>query len=135
MRHPPPPRPSDILSKHRQEASVQQVPGGAGEGHPATSTDEALVLHSMLKYLVAASAAGGVPFCDQQRSLTVGSHLGRRCHSCCERTCLRVTIPPLKSVHQVLSVEPVLPTRCSTACYTMPTKPTVGRLLHSLAQA
>jgi hypothetical protein len=44
--------------------------------------------------LVAALAAGGVPFCDQQRSLTVGSHLGRQCHSCCERTCPRVTIPP-----------------------------------------
>jgi hypothetical protein len=44
--------------------------------------------------LVAALAAGGVPFCDQQWSLTVGSHLGRQCHSCCERTCLRVTIPP-----------------------------------------
>jgi hypothetical protein len=44
--------------------------------------------------LVAASAAGGVPFCDQQRSLNVGSYLGRQCHSCCEQTCLRVTIPP-----------------------------------------
>jgi hypothetical protein len=28
-------------------------------------------------------------------SLTAGSHLGRQCHSCCERTCLRVTPPPI----------------------------------------
>jgi hypothetical protein len=46
--------------------------------------------------LVAASAAGGAPFCDQQRSLTVGSYLGRQCHYCCEQTCLRVTSPPPK---------------------------------------
>jgi hypothetical protein len=44
--------------------------------------------------LVAALAAGGVAFYDQQRSLNVGSYLGRQCHSCCERTCLRVTISP-----------------------------------------
>jgi hypothetical protein len=60
--------------------------------------------------LVAALAAGGVPFCDQQRSLTVGSHLGRQCHSCCERTCLRVTIPPhnVTSSHSGLSLLVVL---------------------------
>jgi hypothetical protein len=46
--------------------------------------------------LVASSAAGGVPFCDQQRSLTVDSYIGRQCHACCEQTCLRVTMPPSK---------------------------------------
>jgi hypothetical protein len=44
--------------------------------------------------LVAASAAGVVPFCDWQQCLTVGSYLGRQCQSCCERASLRVTFPP-----------------------------------------
>jgi hypothetical protein len=44
--------------------------------------------------LVAASATGGVPFHNQQRSLAVVCYLGRQCHSGCERTCLRVKKSP-----------------------------------------
>jgi hypothetical protein len=44
--------------------------------------------------LVAASAAGGVPFSIINNGLAVGSCPGWQCHPCCERTCLRVTAPP-----------------------------------------
>jgi hypothetical protein len=45
---------------------------------------------------VSAPAAGGVPLCGKQ-SLAIGSYLGRQCHSCCEQTRRRVTVPPLPS--------------------------------------
>jgi hypothetical protein len=40
-------------------------------------------LHQVLDWynLVAASAAGGVPFCDEQRSVAIGSCPGRQCLS------------------------------------------------------
>jgi hypothetical protein len=53
--------------------------------------------------LVTASAAGGVPFCDQQQSLAVRSYPGRQCHSCCVQTGLRVTFPPNKHEPGVLT--------------------------------
>jgi hypothetical protein len=58
-------------------------------------------LHQVLNWynLVAALAAGGVPFCEQQRTLAFGSYPGRQCHSCCERTCIRVPPPPKKGPH------------------------------------
>jgi hypothetical protein len=46
--------------------------------------------------LVAASAADGVPFCNQQWSLAVSSCFVRHCHSCCEQTCLPVASPTPK---------------------------------------
>jgi hypothetical protein len=51
--------------------------------------------------IIAASAAGVVPFLDQQRSLAVGScpGLGRQCNSCFEQTCLRVTVYPTPFHH------------------------------------
>jgi hypothetical protein len=35
---------------------------------------------------------GGVPVCDEQWSLAIGSYPGAQCHSCCGRMCVVVTI-------------------------------------------
>jgi hypothetical protein len=54
--------------------------------------------------LVAASAAGGVPFRDQQRSLAADARPGRQCHSCCERTCLRPPHTHTQSARMISSL-------------------------------
>jgi hypothetical protein len=61
--------------------------------------------------LVAALAAGGV--CNQQRSLAVGSTTGGHCHSCCARTCERVTIPPNQENRASRQLSPALPRAAS----------------------
>jgi hypothetical protein len=59
--------------------------------------------------------------CDQQQALTVGSYLGRQCHCCCERTCLRVTIPlhisPRASSWPATSVQSVLKQLAAASCW------------------